>query len=134
MLFALISEYDTGFEGFTDVFIANSKEDVITHMLEKMKEYIRWKLGNPKAITPPEYEKGCSYYYDITSADWGRDSPYQYRMENKERKKAEYDFILKASVRDIERIIKNSYVDGDSSSKISLVEIIPTVELRDYSK
>ncbi len=136
LFYVLCSCCDEGLSNFDEVFQAESKESVLTYILKEIKSYVRWAKGGKHAKgenhtmeIPTKYTKGRLYYRILCSADWnpkvngqciGFDLKYN---TDAERKKAQQQFILKASIHDLKAIIDNSYVDGDSSFQIRLIPI-----------
>jgi hypothetical protein len=137
-LFGLSYCCDEGFNGFSEVFQAESREVVLTYMLKEIKSYVRWARKNPNAKwneIPAKYTKGDKYFRILRCADWnprvnGKSIGFELIYETQEeRKDAAQRFILKASPKELAHIIDNSQVDGDSSFQITLTEIKVTVDL-----
>jgi hypothetical protein len=139
-LFVLCYFCDEGLNRFDEVFQAESKEDVLTYMLKEIKSYVRWlkkyqSTENNIIEMPTKFKNGASYYRMLRSAEWNprvnnKNIGFDLKYTNqKEKVDAEQRFLLKASIHDIQTIIDNSYVDGDSSFQILLLPIQVTVDL-----
>lgn len=124
-LFGLIYCCDEGFHGFDEVFKANSRQDVLEFMLKEIKEYIYAKKENKQHSD--KYIKGNKYATIFLSSNWNiyNDDCIDWKIKEESR----LQFLENATTSDLEKIINESYVNGDSHFQIFLTKVRPTVDL-----
>ena len=131
-LFGFSYQCDEGFDGFDEIFRANSREDVLDFILTNIKEYLieleEYEKHHGKR---PDWsynvvnEKGEKYFDMISRSDWRHILNIPYRECGNDLEM----FMKWGTVGHLEKIIEGSYVDGDSYFQVSLQKIDVTVDL-----
>ena len=132
-IFAVTWCCDEGVDRFEEVFQADSEESVLQFMLTEIKKYTcgieeyarehkrepyelkntAWHVKYERAPVPEEHLRGERYYRLINSTRWSR------LVKDQEL----YQYINDGDWKSLESIIDNSYVDGDSSFQIRIIEV-----------